>query len=78
MKRRLPNPEKYGYNTPRRPELHAVRVMVCESEVREYQRRYPALALAQILDVMKAAGPLREAVEAALQRLAAPVAARSS
>ena len=60
----------YGYNPPKRPELHDVRVMVCESEVRGYQARFPMLTRQQVLGVMMGAGPDRAAVEAALARLA--------
>jgi len=69
----------YGYSPPKRPELHDVHVMVCESELQGYQRRYPKLTRQQILGVMIEAGPQRQAVESALERLAAPaLATRSS
>ena len=60
----------YGYNPPKRPELHDVRVMVCESEVHLFQQRYPGLTREQILGVMMGAGPERKSVESALARLA--------
>jgi hypothetical protein len=79
VSRLRPKAEMYGYNPPKRPELHDVHVMVCESELMGYQRRYPKLTRQQILGVMIEAGPGRRAVEAALDRLAAPVlVARSS
>ena len=59
-----------GYNPPKRPELHDVRVMVCESEILGFQRRFPALTRQQLLGVMVDAGPERKAVESALARLA--------
>jgi hypothetical protein len=60
----------YGYNPRKRPELHDVRVMVCESEILGFQRRYPGLTRQQILGVMIDAGPERKAVETALAHLA--------
>ena len=60
----------YGYCTPKRPELHDVRIMVRESEIQAFQQRYPALLREQIIAVMMTAGPERKPVEAALARLA--------
>ena len=60
----------YGYSAPKRPELHDVRVMVCESEINGFLERYPALTRQQVLGVMIHAGPERKAVEAALAALA--------
>jgi hypothetical protein len=60
----------YGYGPPKRPELHDLRVMVCESEIAGFQQRYPALSRQQILGAMIASGPERKAVEAAIARLA--------
>jgi hypothetical protein len=60
----------YGYAYPRRPELGAIRVRVCESEINGYRRRYPQLSRARILDAMIDKGPWRASVEAELKRLA--------
>jgi hypothetical protein len=60
----------YGYNPPKRPELHSVRVMICESEINGYLQRFPALSRHEVLAVMIDAGPERKAVDAALARLA--------
>jgi hypothetical protein len=60
----------YGYNPPKRPELHDVRVMVCESEIGCFMKRYPGLTRQQVLGAMIEAGPDRKSVESALANLA--------
>jgi hypothetical protein len=61
----------YGYETRKRPELGSLRVMICESQIAEYMRTYPALTREQVLATMIGAGPARTAVESELQRMAA-------
>jgi hypothetical protein len=62
--------------SPRRPDLAALCVMARESEVASLARRFPHLSPSQILDVIKAAGPLRRDVEAALERISAELSRR--
>jgi hypothetical protein len=52
-------------------DLHSLRVMVCESELRAYLERYPGLTREQVFEVMLSEGPSRAGVEAALAALAA-------
>jgi hypothetical protein len=59
----------YGYPHLRRPDLSAIRVRVSESQLEAYQRQFPALTRAQILDTMIAKGPWRNTVEAELRRM---------
>lgn len=60
----------YGYETRKRPELAAVRVMICESEIQRYADEYPELHRDTILATMIAVGPHRGAVEDELSRVA--------
>jgi hypothetical protein len=60
----------YGYGYHRKPELAAIRVRICQSEIDAYRRRFPRLTRARILDAMIEKGPWRESVEAELKRIA--------
>lgn len=63
--------------SPRRPDLTEVCVLARESEVMSLAQRFPHLSPSQILDVIKAAGPLRRDVEAALDRISAEFSRRN-
>lgn len=62
-------------HSPRRPELAQIRVMACESELQRLAQRFPHLAPSDILEAIKAHGPLRRDVEAALERMSERAAA---
>lgn len=59
----------YGYTYPRKPEPGSHRVMICESEVQRYLEQYPRLDRSQVIEVLKAAGQSRAAIDAELRRL---------
>lgn len=61
----------YGYNSPRRPELGSLHVMIRESELVRYLARYPSLSREEVLAAIAAAGQYRPRVEQELERLAA-------
>jgi hypothetical protein len=60
----------YGYEPRKRPELGALRVTICESQIAKYLAAYPSLSREEVLVVMITAGPMREAVEKELDRVA--------
>jgi hypothetical protein len=51
-------------------DLHSLRVMLCESELAAYLRKYPTLSREEIFQVVLAHGPARAPVESALEALA--------
>ncbi len=59
----------YGYESPKRPDWSAERVMIRESEVARLERAHPALTRPEVMAVMVAAGPMRRDVEAGLAAL---------
>jgi AraC-like DNA-binding protein len=56
--------------SPRRPDLRAIRVMICESEIQSYRARYPGLQRDEILFIMAKHGPERQMVDAAMDKCA--------
>jgi hypothetical protein len=60
----------YGYCSPKQLEPGSVRVMICESQIRQYLTTYSALTREQVLATMMAAGPMRTDVEKELRRVA--------
>ena len=59
-----------AYKSPRRPDLRAIRVMICESEIEAFLRRFPQLSREEIFEEMSRVGPDRTKVEAAIEALA--------
>jgi hypothetical protein len=55
------------YQSPRRPELHAIRVRICESEIQSFLQKFPQLSREEIFEEMSKTGPDRAKVVAAIQ-----------
>ena len=51
------------------PKQDTLRVSVHEHEIQALMRQYPKLTRTEILDVISRSGPMRSAVEGALERL---------
>ena len=65
-----------AYKSPRRPDLRAIRVMICESEIQAFLRKFPRLSREEIFAEMSRAGPDRAKVELAIEALANRPAAK--
>jgi hypothetical protein len=54
------------YQSPRRPELQAIRVRICESEIQAFLQKFPQLSRDEIFEEMSKTGPDRAKVMAAI------------